>query len=154
MVETNLWERVISRIKMVDCGASSNSVEVNKPVVVWYKAVYEHDGEEFNGDEGTLEVNDVTMTWSPTNERWEAEFTSSEPKTVTFKVTGVQDNVYGLTSYSEAASQPRVEWRQAGIPGYPTGSILLGVILAVALCLTSPKKTLGNRSASRYKVEG
>jgi hypothetical protein len=133
IIETNLWERVTSSIKIVDCGTSSSSVDLNKPVVVWYKAVYEHDGEEFNGYKGNLIVNDVTMIWSSTKQRWEMEFTSSEPKTVTFKVTGVQDNVYGLTAFNDAQSQPSVEWKQPGIPSYPFESILLGILLVVAL---------------------
>jgi hypothetical protein len=120
---------IYDRVKIIDSGVSSNSTSVNKPIIVWFKAGYEYDGGVFDGSCGTLRVNDALMSWSSSNQRWEKEVTSSDSKTVTFKVSEIKDTKYGLTKFLDASKAITVEWKQAGIPSYPVESIVFGFVL-------------------------
>ena len=130
-----IWDRV----KIIDSGVTSASVSVNQPVTVWFKAVYEYDQELFDGSKGTLKVNDALLTWSSPNQRWEKELTSSDPKTVTFKVSELKETRYGLTSFFDSSKALTVEWKQSGIPSYPIESLVYGVLL-VLMILSSPSR--------------
>jgi hypothetical protein len=124
---TCVWDRV----KIIEAGATSNVVKANEPITIWCKVVYEYDNELFDDSKGSIYVNDQSLAWSSTNQRWEKEFVSAQPKSTPFKVTGMQERKYGLTTLNDVTSPLSVEWTQAGIPGYPTEAVILGLILAI-----------------------
>jgi len=126
---------IYDRVRIVDGGVSADSVSVQQPVTVWVKAIYEYDREEYSGEKGSIKINDVTMSWSSANQRWEKEFTSSDPKTVIFEVTSFQDSKYGLTIFHDAVNISSVEWSQAGISGYPPTAVFIGLIAAIFLIM-------------------
>lgn len=120
--------------KVTEGGATSNSVTPGQSVTVWFKVVYEYNIEQFNNSpECSLSVNGELATWSASNQRWEIQVTSSEANVKSFRVTGIQDMKYQLTSFTDAANPVSVEWKQAGIPSYPLGSLILAMLLAAAL---------------------
>lgn len=124
---------ILDRIKITEKGASSNSVESNKAVVMWVKAVYEYDNRPFDGSGGTLQINNQSLTWAPANNRWEKEFTSTTPTKTSFKVTGIQDAKYGVSTFIDNTANVAVEWTQPGIPGYSPEIIVLGIILSLII---------------------
>ena len=93
------------RVKIVEGGSSSQSTTVNQQVTVWYKAVYKYDSKQFDGSNGSnssLIVNGEPMNWSIVNQRWEKQFTSSDAKIASYKVSGIKDLRYNLVSFSDA----------------------------------------------------
>jgi hypothetical protein len=131
---------IYDRVKIIDSGVSNNSASVNQPITVWLKAVYEYDGEQFDDSKGTLKVNDSPMSWSSSDQRWEKEFISSVPKTVTFKVTKLKDTKYGLTTVIDSSKTITVDWKQSGIPGFPFESLVYGVLLGLVILSVSIRK--------------
>ena len=120
---------VYDRVKITNSSVTLKSVEVKQPVTVWYKAVYEYDGEAFDGSKGNLSVNNETLAWSSANQRWEKQFVSNDPQTLSLKITGVKDNQYGLTAFIDSTNPISVQWVQQEIPGYPLLSIACGIFL-------------------------
>jgi hypothetical protein len=106
--QSNEVSCVWDRIKIIDGGVSSAKTNVTKTVTVWLKVVYEHDNEPFNF--GVLYVNGSTMAWSPTNARWEANFSYGMSGGRTFRVSGVSDSRYGLTVLNDTVGALSAVW--------------------------------------------
>jgi hypothetical protein len=144
-----VWDRV----KIIEVGATQKTVKANEPSTIWYKAVYEYDNEVFDGSKGSLYVNDQSLIWSSTNQRWEKEFTFTQPSSTSFKVTGMQENKYGLTTLNDVTSPITVEWTQAGIPSYPVEAIISGLILFLVYALhTRLKNQLDEHNEANKRV--
>jgi len=135
---TCIWDRV----KIVDGGVSSETAKPGEAVTVWFKAEYEYDSEVFDGSKGVLYVNGEPMEWSSTNSRWEKEYASDEPKTITLEITGVQDHKYGLTTYNDSVGPIILEWRRT-FWQEPIGIVSIGgvtTVLALFLILVMKKR--------------
>jgi hypothetical protein len=130
---------IIDRVKISDGGVSNDVSKVKESETVWFKAVYEYDDEVFDGSKGSLEINGESGQWSETNKRWELVYAPDEPTSMTFEVTGIYDETYGLTSLNDIAGKQTIEWKSAGIPGFPYGAIILGLLLSAAVLMHSKR---------------
>jgi len=65
--------------------------------------------------------------------KWILSVFSDDPITVSYGVTGIIDDQYGLSSYQSDIANIEVEWKNAGIPGYPLISILTALVLFLFL---------------------
>lgn len=122
-----IWDRV----KVTEGGVSDTTSNVNEQATIWFKAEYEYDSEAFDGTSGILYVNDEPMLWSTTNSRWELQVTSRNPQIVSYKITDIIDERYGLTTYADEVGSLSVEWIQQGIPGFNNLSIILSLFLTI-----------------------
>jgi hypothetical protein len=61
---------------------------------------------------------------------------------MTFEVTGIIDETYGLTSLNDVTGKQTIEWKSAGIPGFPYGAIVLGILLSAAVLMNSKRTGL------------
>lgn len=124
---------VWDRIKISDGGVSRERTAVNNEETVWFRAEYEYDSEVLDGSKGMLFLNGEPMVWSAGSFRWEARLSSDEPQTITFQITGVRDDIYGLVGYLDEVGSLSVEWQRRGIPGYPNVSIAIGLMLSTII---------------------
>jgi len=124
-----IWDR----IKIVGGGVSQESTIVKNSETVWFKAEYEYDSEIFDGSKGVLYVNGEPLEWSSATSRWEKEYVSDKPQTISFEVTGVQDERYGLSTFDDMVGSLSIQWKQQGIPGFPHESIILGIMVGILL---------------------
>jgi len=130
---------ILDRVKILDGGVTNGESKVKESETVWFKAVYEYDNEVFDGSKGTLDINGESGLWSENNQRWELVYAPDEPISMTFEVTGINDELYGLTSLNDIAGKQTIEWKSAGIPGFPYGAILLGFLLSAAVLMNSKR---------------
>jgi len=90
-------------IQIINGGATKESAILGETVTIWFQATYEYDNKIFNNANGILYVNNMPMTWSITNNRWEYQYAPDAPGTKTFTISEVQDNTYGLTAINDVA---------------------------------------------------
>lgn len=109
---------IVDRIKITAGGVSDNRLDVGMPVKVWFYAVYESDGMLFDSSKGIIYIDGKTAQWSPTNSRWELIETQSMVQKKTYRVTGVSDTVFGLTTINDVAGPQEVIWDRIKIDGY------------------------------------
>jgi hypothetical protein len=108
--DSNVVSAVYDRVKVVSGGTWNETATVRNPVMVWFKARYEYDNSSFDGSSGALYVNGLPMSWSDSGQRWERVFNSSAPEKLTFKVTRVDDNRFGLSTLNDQTSPVSTEW--------------------------------------------
>lgn len=101
-----IWDRV----KVVEGGVSNALTNINQNETVWFRAVYEYDNVTFDNTKGTLYVNGTAMAWSSSNNRWEKSFSFDTEGLRTFKVSGVSDTQYDLTSINDEAGAQSITW--------------------------------------------
>ena len=77
-------------------------------------------------------INGEDATWSEDN-RWMLIVSSEAPAKISYSVTGITDDQYGLSSYQSDVADLEVDWKNAGIPGYPLISILTALVLFMFL---------------------
>ena len=105
-VITCIWDR----IKISEGGVSSELCNVGSTQTIWVKAVYEYDNTVFDFNNGIIYMNNTPMSWSSAENRWEYHYTSDNVETLTFTVTSVTDNIYGLTSIHDISGLKRITW--------------------------------------------
>lgn len=123
--ECNSVECIWDRINIVDGGVSESSVNVDEEVEVWFRAEYAYDSDPFTGDDGKLFINGEEATWS--DNKWLITVSSDTPEKVSYRVSSITDDQYGLSSFSQNVSDVEVEWKNAGIPGFPVEAILVSL---------------------------
>jgi hypothetical protein len=101
-----VWDRV----KIVEGGVSNAFTNINQNEKVWFRAVYDYDNVSFDNTKGTLYVNGTVMAWSSSDNRWEKSFSFDTEGLRTFKVSGVSDTQYGLTSINDEAGAQSITW--------------------------------------------
>lgn len=101
-----IWDRV----RIVEGGVSSNLTNINQTETVWFRAVYEYDNVAFDDSIGTLYVNGTDMAWSSSNNRWEKSYSFDTAGLRMFKVSGVSDTQYDLTSINDEAGPQSITW--------------------------------------------
>lgn len=127
---TCIWDRIV----IVDGGVSREVTSVGKTETVWFKALYEYDKEPFTGEDGVLYLNGEPMTWSPDEGIWKYTVVREKPGSITFKITGVDDQKYGLTVFKDLVGPLTIEW-QRPFWQEPMGIILVGGMIAVVIFL-------------------
>jgi hypothetical protein len=103
-----IWDR----IRIYEGGVSASLANTGTSQTVWAKAKYEYDGLQFNSTCGTLYVNGSAMVWSSSRARWEYNYSSVQPKTLTFVFSSAQDRQYGLTVVHDTTGPKRIAWTE------------------------------------------
>ena len=130
---SNDFEVILDRVMIVDGGVSRRSTSVGEAETVWFKAAYEYDSEVLDGTKGVLYVNGEPMEWSFERNRGEREYASDAPQRVSFRITGVEDEKYGLTTINNAVALPSVEWKRHWVAGFIYKLILIALIIGGSL---------------------
>ncbi|MHA1743482.1 MAG: LamG-like jellyroll fold domain-containing protein, partial [Candidatus Heimdallarchaeota archaeon] len=100
-----IWDR----IKIISGGVVDFTIDVDVGGKIWYYAVYEYDNSTFDSSCGVLYVNGFEMTWD--GEKWLYAFPySTEGNQITFHITGVLDNQYGLTEVNNQVGDITLNW--------------------------------------------
>jgi hypothetical protein len=94
-----IWDQ----IQITSGGTAKESIMLDETVTIWFQAKYQYDDTIFDNTNGILYVNDLPMSWSATNSRWEYQHTPTTPGTKTFTISSIQDNLYGLTIINDRA---------------------------------------------------
>lgn len=90
------------QIYVVEGGATAGAA-VGDTVTVWFKAIYAYDLNIFSSANGVLYANNSAMLWSATYNRWEYTYVMNTTEAQSFIVSGVLDNLYGLTAINDKA---------------------------------------------------
>jgi outer membrane protein assembly factor BamB len=112
-------------VKVYDGGVSHSSVSVGDSVTIWFKSAYQYDNEDFYG---LLFINGSTAYYSDANKRWEYSYAATAPGTVTFEVTGVSDDKYGLTTLNDTKGILKVNI-YSSFPWW----IIIGIVCSVGI---------------------
>lgn len=124
-----IWDQIV----ITEGGVSSESGTVGEPEVVWFKVIYDYEDEPFDSEKGRVYINGEEATWSSSNNRWELECVSDEADIIIYKVTEIIDRTYDLTTIDDKSDNVIIEWKKAGIPGYPFLSLFVGIGLIIIL---------------------
>ena len=100
---------IVDRIKIISGGVVNLTIDVDVGGKIWYYAVYEYDNSTFDDSCGVLYLNGFEMTWD--GEKWIYAFPySTESNQMTFHITGVLDNQYGLTEINNQVGDITINW--------------------------------------------
>ncbi len=86
----------------------------------------------------------MAANWDSSLNRWEITVVNDEETTETYTVTEIIDDEYQLSEINHVASPVDVEWKtpiieepdeeiQGGIPGFPTGALVVGILLVTII---------------------
>ncbi len=99
-----IWDR----IKISNGGVTHSSTNITQEETVWFTIEYEYDGSvPFSGE---VYINNTLATYSTLNDRWEYNYTLFSPETITFSVSKIVDNLYGLTNVNDAVGPLPITW--------------------------------------------
>jgi len=102
-----IWDQ----IQITSGGTTKESIMLGETATIWFQAKFQYDDTIFDNTKGILCVNDLPMSWSATNSRWEYQYTPTTPGTKTFTISSIQDNSYGLTTLNDmAGAQTIIVW--------------------------------------------
>jgi hypothetical protein len=101
-----IWDRVA----VTDSAVLDGLVQAGSPQIVWLTAEYEYDSARFDDSKGTVLLNGEPMTWSNQNARWEHTLTSGSLGPQVYEATGVEDDVFRLTSVRNLARKMEITW--------------------------------------------
>lgn len=140
-IQTALNPSIVwDRIKIVEGGATTESIVVGETVTIWYRAIYEFDEATFSGAMGDLYLNGTQIVWSPSHVRWELNHTASIHGLRVFAVTKVFDSSYDLSVIEDAVGAQTIT-----ILGPPTltasldsSTALAGYLINISGALTHP----------------
>ena len=116
--QSNNVSLILDRVKITETGFSAEKAKLSEPLVFWCKAVYEYDDAVFDGSKGLLSANGEAMSWSAGNQVWEKSFKLDEPGSLTVEVTGVRDDLHGLTVFTDAAGSKTALWEISFLEAY------------------------------------
>jgi hypothetical protein len=94
-----IWDQ----IQITSGGTTKESIMLGETATIWFQAKYQYDDTIFDNTNGILYVNDLPMSWSATNSRWEYQYTPATPGTKTFTISSIQEDLYGLTTLNDMA---------------------------------------------------
>ena len=80
-----------------------------------------------------MRAPDITVSAIHEYDSMPFQGTSDDPRKMSFDVTGIRDDKYGLTTFSDVVGSLTLEWKQQGIPGFPYESIILEMIVGILL---------------------
>lgn len=96
-------EFISDQIKITDGDVNVKRANVDSIQLVWFKAVYDYDGTEFNGEKGILFVNNTAATWDNGNKRWELRISKSTVGRYSYVVSSVQEFQFDLRTINDVA---------------------------------------------------
>jgi hypothetical protein len=99
-----IWDR----IKISNGGVTHSSTNITQEETVWFTIKYEYN--ESTAFSGEVYINNTQATYSTLHNRWEYNYTLFSPKTVTFSVSIIVDNLYGLTNVNDAVGPLSITW--------------------------------------------
>lgn len=165
-----IWDR----IKIIGGGVSRPYTSVKQIETVWFVAVYEYDNELVKGPMGILfvnvfESNNVIITndpsdWSGEKDRWERNYSFNTPCTRTFKISAVDDKLYGLTEIKDSIEPLIISWggmpeTEEYIQDRNTALILILIsvifivaIIAVLILNTSTPKKKNSKTKNKKQI--
>ena len=112
---------IVDRIKIIAGGVVNFTVDVDVGGKIWYSAVYEYDNSAFDDSCGVLYVNGFEMTWD--GQKWVYTFPySTEGNQMTFHITGVLDNQYGLAEINNQVGDIIINWAKIQVTIIKTSS--------------------------------
>jgi hypothetical protein len=99
-----IWDR----IEISNGGVTHSSTNITEEETVWFKIKYEyHDSTSFSGQ---VYINNTLATYSALHDRWEHNCTLFSPRTATFTVSQIVDDLYGLTNVNDAVGPLSITW--------------------------------------------
>jgi len=108
---TIIWDRM----EVYESGASPERVGSLLNSTVWYKVRYVYDSTQMNGSSGMLYINETACTWSESLDRWEMNVSQHEVGSVSYRVSDLIENRYGINDYTDVAGMVTVhftgEWQ-------------------------------------------
>jgi len=138
--ESNTVGCVFDRVKITQGGVSNSLTRTGNMETVWFKAVYEYNGEEFTGEltgDGGMNkifVNGVPLIWSSFDKVWKFSTKLDDNGKLTFEVTGVEDMQYKLTTFIDAAGAQSITWEKPFF-GTPAGiASVVTILVIIAAC--------------------
>jgi hypothetical protein len=99
-----IWDR----IKISNGGVTHSSTNITQEETVWFTIEYEYD--ESVPFSGEVYINNTLAAYSTLNDRWEYNYTLFSPGTITFSVSKIVDNLYGLTNANDAVGPLPITW--------------------------------------------
>ena len=132
---TCIWDQV----EIVEGGHSADESTIRQPVEIWYKAVYAYDNSEFGPNDGQLFVNWEPCEWDNVNERWTISVNSNKEGILSYSLTKIVDNRYGLTVFDDSIGVISVDWLQKPsiIPPDTLRTVAIGIISVIMLVFFS-----------------
>jgi len=104
-----IWDKV----KVELGGATDNRVDVGSQTTVWFRLRYEYD--DALVDNGNVLFNGTSTTYSTVNLRWELNVTQATVGKLTYYVSSVSGNTYGITVINHVADYQSVIWDRVNI---------------------------------------
>jgi hypothetical protein len=101
-------EVVWDRIKIVGYEVSDGRANVNSTQKIFVRAVYEYDNAPFTA--GVLKINGTDAFYDASMGRWSLSFSSNRVGKTVFKVSSVNDSVYGLSVFSDPNPPSTIIW--------------------------------------------
>jgi hypothetical protein len=102
-----IWDR----IQIYEAGATDDRADVGGTVYVWFRARYEYDQTLFTDAKGLLYVNGTQASFDGL--KWVKTVSASTVCKRYYTVSGIVDNVYGLTAFKMDANAPSVIFDKA-----------------------------------------
>ena len=126
--ECNSVECIWDTIKITQSGASKYSCNIGEEVEVWFYAEYAYDSKPFTGEDGQLYINGEEATWTE-SDSWVSKVSSDSSAKLSVSVNSINDDRYGLSSFSSMVDDVEVEWNKTSVPGFQPLSILLTLLV-------------------------
>jgi hypothetical protein len=123
-----IWDQ----IKITEGDITKEFLMLGESVTIWFRAVYEYDNSLFSNTNGTIYLNENTMTWSDVNNRWEYTYATNTTGTVAFAVSAIFDSSQDLTTINDAVGAKTIT-----VWSMPFSIILNSVITELAFNSTS-----------------
>jgi sugar lactone lactonase YvrE len=111
-------EVIKDKIRITEGGVSNEMARTGNEESVWFKAVYEYDGEEFTGEpsedyvQNKLFVNGIPLAWNSIDKMWKNYTMLEDDGILTFEVTGVEDNRFNLSSFIDDVGPQSITWEK------------------------------------------
>jgi streptogramin lyase len=115
----NQVDVIKDRIRITEGGISNEVTRTGNVESVWFKAVYEYDGEEFTDEpsedsaQNKIYVNGTPLLWNNDDKTWKYYTTLEDEGTLTFEVTGVEDNRFNLSSFIDDVGPQSISWENS-----------------------------------------
>ena len=101
---------ITDRIEFYLSGVVDPRIDINSPGYVWWRARYAYDGFEIQGDLTAFLNGSKPLVWDISATRWFYQETRNSPQKVGYRVTGATESTYGLTAFSQTASDQSIIW--------------------------------------------
>jgi len=101
---------IVDRLKIVSKGSTDDRTNVGETVYVYFVIKREYDDSFFNSSDGRVYINGVEATWNGAENRWELSDSHNNVCAQNYRVTDVEDVVYGITTVVDEVGAQEVIW--------------------------------------------